>query len=71
MAVFAAEDMLKKLGELNKKEYLESPVGLKIGMVLEPASMVNIYSDLRDALIVTNGFKKCQILNLSNFKLIS
>jgi class 3 adenylate cyclase len=62
MAVFAAEDMLKKLGELNKKEYLASPVGLKIGMVLEPASVVNIYSNLRDTLIVTKGFKKCQIL---------
>jgi class 3 adenylate cyclase len=62
MAVFAAEDMLKKLNELNKKEYLESPVGLKIGMVLEPASVLNIYNDLRHAFIVTKGFKKCQIL---------
>lgn len=62
MAVFAAEDMLKKLKELNKKEYLESPVGLKIGMVLESASVINVYSDLRNGLIVTTGFKKCQIL---------
>ena len=62
MAVFAAEDMLKKLGQLNKKEYLLSPVGLKIGMVLEPVSVVNIYVNLRDALIVTRGFGKSQIL---------
>lgn len=62
MAVFAAEDMLKKLNELNKKEYLKSPVGLKIGMVLEPASVMSIYKDLRSALVVTKGFKKCQIL---------
>ncbi|MGB3342250.1 MAG: adenylate/guanylate cyclase domain-containing protein [bacterium] len=62
MAVFAAEDMLKKLNELNKREYLKSPVGLKIGMVLEPASVMSVYSDLRNALIVTKGFKKCQIL---------
>lgn len=62
MAVFAAEDMLKKLHELNKKEYLESPVGLKIGMVLESASVMSVYKDLRNGLIVTRGFKKCQIL---------
>jgi hypothetical protein len=62
MAVFAAEDMLKKLNELNKKEYLESPVGLKIGMVLEPASVMTVYNNLRNALIVTKGFMKCQIL---------
>jgi predicted ATPase len=62
MAVFAAEDMFKKLGQLNKKEYLLSPVGLKIGMVLEPVSVVNIYVNLRDALIITRGFGKSQIL---------
>lgn len=62
MAVFAAEDMLKKLGQLNKKEYLLSPVGLKIGMVLEPVSIVNIYVNLRDALFITRGFGKSQIL---------
>lgn len=62
MAVFAAEDMLKRLRELNKKEYLKSPVGLKIGMVLETAAFMNMYKDLRNALIMTTGFKKCQIL---------
>lgn len=62
MAVFAAEDMLKKMGQLNKKEYLKTPVGLKIGMVLEPVSVVNIYANLRDALMITRGFGKSQIL---------
>lgn len=62
MAIFAAEDMLKKLNELNKKEYLESPVGLKIGMVLEPASVMTVYKNLHNAMVVTRGFKKCQIL---------
>ena len=49
MAIFAAEDMLKKLTELNKKEYLK-------------ASIFNIHGDLRNALIITKGFKKSQIL---------
>jgi len=62
MAIFAAEDMLKKLTELNKKEYLKAPVGLKIGLTIESASIFNIHGDLRNALIITKGFKKSQIL---------
>lgn len=62
MAILAAEDLLKKLSQLNKKEYLKKPVGLKIGIAMEPASILNLHHDLRNALIVTKGFKKCQIL---------
>ena len=62
MAIFAAGDMLKKLIEFNKKEHLKSSVGLKIGLVIETASIFNVHSDLRNALIITKGFKKCQIL---------
>jgi class 3 adenylate cyclase len=62
MAIFAAEDMIKKLDELNQKEYLKNPVGLKIGMALEAASIFNIQDNLRNSLIITKGFKKCQIL---------
>jgi hypothetical protein len=62
MAVFAAEQMLGKLGTLNKKEYLTNPVGLKIGCAMEPASLFDLQKDLRQALIVTKGFTKSQIL---------
>ena len=65
MAILAAEDLLKKLNELNRKEYLKSPVGLKIGMAMESASILNLHEDLRNNLIVTKGFKKCQILQKS------
>lgn len=62
MAIFAAEEMLKKLVELNKKKYLENPVGLKIGMAMESTSVLNLHSDLRHTLIFTKAFKKSQIL---------
>lgn len=62
MAVLAAEDLLKNMNELNRKEYLKRPVGLKIGMAMESASILNLHDDLRNNLIVTKGFKKCQIL---------
>ncbi len=62
MSILAAEDLLRKLDELNKKEYLKNPVGLKIGMAMEPALLLTIHRDLRNTVIVTKGFTKCQIL---------
>lgn len=62
MAIFAAEDMLKKLRELNKKEYLKNPVGLKIGMTQEVTTLFNVKDDLTRAIFVTQGFHKSQIL---------
>ncbi len=62
MAILAAEDLLKKLIELNEKDYLKKPIGLKIGMTMEPASILNLHRDLRNTLIITKGFRKCQIL---------
>ena len=62
MAVLAAEEMFNKLFECNKKEYLKNPIGLKIGMEIESASVFNVKGDLRNALIITNGFSKSQIL---------
>jgi hypothetical protein len=62
MAIFAAEDMLKKLNELNRKEYLKNPVGLKIGMAQEVTALFNVKDDLSNAIIVTQGFNKSQIL---------
>ena len=62
MAIFAAEDMLKKLNELNKKEYLKNPVGLKIGMAQEVSTLFNVKDELSSAIFVTQGFNKSQIL---------
>jgi adenylate cyclase len=62
MAIFAAEDMLKKLNELNKKEYLKNPVGLKIGMAQEATALFNVKDELSSAIFVTQGFNKSQIL---------
>jgi len=62
MAIFAAEDMLKKLNELNKKEYLKNPVGLKIGMAQEATTLFNVKDELASGIFVTHGFNKSQIL---------
>lgn len=62
MAVFAAEDLLKKLDSLNRRRYLKNPVGLKIGMTMDHASLPSVHHDLRHAVIITKGFRKCQIL---------
>ena len=62
MAVFAADDLLKKLDDLNRKRYLKNPVGLKIGMTMDHASLPSVHRDIRHAVIITKGFKKCQIL---------
>jgi class 3 adenylate cyclase len=62
MAVLAAEEMFNKLFECNKKEYLKNPIGLKIGIEIEPATVYNIKDDLRNALIISDGFTKSQIL---------
>ncbi len=62
MAVLAAEDMFNRLTECSKKEYLKNPVGLKVGVEIEPASVFNIQDDIRSALIISDGFTKSQIL---------
>lgn len=62
MAIMAAEDMLKKLSELNKKEYLKNPVGLKIGIAQEVTTLFKFQAGLRNAVLVTEGFMKSQLL---------
>ena len=66
MAIFAAEEMFNKLFDCNKKEYLKNPIGLKIGVETESASIFNVEDNLQDnlqnRLIITLGFKKSQIL---------
>ncbi len=62
MSVLAAEEMFNKLSECTQKEYLKNPIGLKIGLEIEPASVFNIREDLHNALIITDGFTKSQVL---------
>jgi class 3 adenylate cyclase len=62
MAIFAAEEMFNKLDEVNEKKVRKRPVGLKIGIETEPASIFNLLGNLRDSFIVSEGFKKSQLL---------
>lgn len=62
MAVLAAEEMFNKLFECNKKEYIKNPIGLKIGIEIEKASVFNVQDDMRNALLITDGFSKSQVL---------
>jgi hypothetical protein len=62
MAILTAEEMFNKLFQFNKKGGFKSPIGLKVGAEIESASIFDLHHDLRNALILTKGFKKSQIL---------
>jgi len=62
IAILAAEEMFNVLNEYNRKRTPNNPVGLKIGSEIESASIFNIRGDLRNALIITKGFRKSQLL---------
>ena len=62
MAIMAAEEMLTTVMEMNKKEMTRNPIGLKIGIAMEKASLYNIGNDLRSSFIMTTGFAKSQVL---------
>ncbi|HEC79210.1 MAG TPA: adenylate/guanylate cyclase domain-containing protein [candidate division WOR-3 bacterium] len=62
MAIIAAEDMLKALMKFNKEKLLETPIGLKIGISIDNALIFSLTNTLKNALIITQGFKKSQIL---------
>ena len=62
MAILTAEEMFSKLIQFNKKGSFKSPVGLKVGAEIESASLFNMNQDLRNALILSKGFRKSQIL---------
>ncbi len=62
MAIMAAEEMLRTILEMNKKETAENAIGLKIGIAMEKASLYNIGNDLRSSFIMTTGFAKSQVL---------
>jgi hypothetical protein len=62
MAILTAEEMFNKLLQLNKKGGFKNPIGLKVGAEIESASIFELHQDLRNALILTKGFRKSQIL---------
>jgi len=62
MAIMAAEEMLKTILEMNKKDTIRNPIGLKIGIAMEKASLYNIGNNIRNSFIMTLGFAKSQVL---------
>jgi adenylate cyclase len=62
MAILTAEEMFNRLFDFNKKGSFKSPIGLKVGAEIEPASIFDLHRDLRNAVILTKGFRKSQIL---------
>ncbi len=62
MALLAADDLLRDLLSICKKRKLKETVGLKIGVVQEPAWIYRLKGDLKDVFIVTQGFRKSQAL---------
>lgn len=62
MAILTAEEMFNKLFEFNKKGSFQSPIGLKVGAEIEPASIFDLQPNVRNAMILSKGFRKSQIL---------
>ena len=62
MALLAADDLLKEVLSIGKKRDLKETVGLKIGIVQEPAWIYKMKGQLKDVFIVTQGFRKSQAL---------
>lgn len=62
MAILTAEEMFNKLFDFNKKGSFQSPIGLKVGAEIEPASIFDLQPNVRNAMILTKGFRKSQIL---------
>ncbi len=62
MAILTAEEMFNKLLQFNKKGGFTSPIGLKVGAEIDSASIFDLQHDIRNALILTKGFRKSQIL---------
>ena len=62
MAILTAEEMFGELLKFNKRGDFKNPIGLKVGAEIDPASIFDLHYDIRNALILTRGFKKSQIL---------
>ena len=57
MAILTAEEMFNRLIQFNKKNSYESPIGLKVGAEIETASLFDLHQDIRNALILSKGFR--------------
>jgi class 3 adenylate cyclase len=62
MAILTAEEMFNRLLDFNKTRGFTIPIGLKVGAEIESASIFDLHHDLRNALVLTKGFRKSQIL---------
>jgi hypothetical protein len=62
MAILTAEEMFNKLLQFNRRGEFTSPIGLKVGAEIDSASIFDLQHDIRNALILTKGFRKSQIL---------
>jgi len=54
--------MFNKLDDVNNRKTLKRSVGLKIGIEMEIANIFNLQGELRDSFIISEGFKKSQLL---------
>ena len=62
MAVFAAEEMFNRLLATNEQKLIQHEVGLKIGIETDMASIFNLAGGIRNSFIISEGFKKSQLL---------
>jgi len=62
MAVFAAEEMFNRLLSTNAQKLIRYEVGLKIGIETDIASIFNLTGGIRNSFIISEGFKKSQLL---------
>lgn len=62
MALFAAEEMFKCLLDANVRHLIPYEVGLKIGIESDAAFIFNLERGLHHAFIISEGFKKTQLL---------
>ena len=62
MAVFAGEEMFRRLHRINANMNLNINLGLKIGAEIALTSIYHIQANIRHASILTSGFRKAQIL---------
>ncbi len=62
MALFAAEEMFKRLMDTNVRHLIPYEVGLKIGIESDNAFIFNLERGLHHSFIISEGFKKTQLL---------
>ncbi|MGB9720129.1 MAG: adenylate/guanylate cyclase domain-containing protein [bacterium] len=62
LSLMAVEEIIKKVKECNKLYSFQKECMIKTGLELASASLYNIRGNLRDAIIVTDGFAKSLLL---------